>query len=102
MPQKAGYQKPPELEQTAHVKSMRWNWLVLVVGGVIAILIGAAGVVVGALRATQEPINFFMLGVTFIIAGVFVRRWYRRYEREAMATAAEELEAGSNPTGPPR
>jgi hypothetical protein len=83
------------------MNSMRWNWLVLVVGGVVALLIGTAGTVVGALRVTQEPIIFFTMGATFVVAGLVLRRWYRRYEREAMAVAAIDLKAEDEPTQPP-
>lgn len=79
---------------------MRWNWLVLVVGGVVALLIGTAGVVVGALRVTQEPIIFFTMGTAFVLGGFVLRRWYRRYEREAMAVAAKDLEAMGEPSDP--
>lgn len=82
------------------MNSMRWNWLVLVVGGAIALLIGAAGVAVGALRTTQEPIVFFTMGATFIVGGFLLRRWYRRYEREAMAIAAKDLEIERDSTDP--
>jgi Flp pilus assembly protein TadB len=82
------------------MNSMRWNWLVLVVGGAIALLIGAAGVAVGALRTTQEPIVFFTMGVAFVVGGIVLRRWYRRYEREAMAKAAKDLEIESKHTDP--
>jgi membrane protein implicated in regulation of membrane protease activity len=82
------------------MNSMRWNWLVLVVGGGIALLIGAASVAVGALRTTQEPIVFFAMGVAFVVGGFVLRRWYRRYEREAMANAAKDLEAESEHTDP--
>jgi hypothetical protein len=88
--------------QTASVNSMRWNWLVLVVGGVIALLVGMAGVVVAALRVTDEPVIFFTMGTTFVVAGFVLRRWYRRYEREAMAVAAIELEPEGEPTDSPR
>jgi hypothetical protein len=84
-----------------NVNSMRWNWLVLVVGGVIALLIGTAGVVVGALRSTDEPVVFFAMGSAFVIAGYFLRRWYRRYEREAMVVAAIDLKPEDEPTQPP-
>jgi hypothetical protein len=80
---------------------MRWNWLVLVVGGVIGLLIGTAGVFVGALRSTDEPVIFLTIGSAFVIAGFFLRRWYRRYEREAMAVAAIDLKAVDEPTRPP-
>jgi hypothetical protein len=83
------------------MNSMRWNWLVLVVGAVTALLIGAAGVVAGALRVAQEPVLFFTIGATFVSAGFVVRWWYRRYEREAMAVAAKDLQAEGEPTGPP-
>jgi hypothetical protein len=82
------------------MNSMRWNWLVLVVGGAIALLIGAAGVAVGSLRTTQEPIAFFTLGVTFVVCGFLLRRWYRRYEREVMAVAAKDLEAEGHSADP--
>jgi hypothetical protein len=81
------------------MNSMRWNWLVLVVGGVVALLVGTAGVVVGALRVTQEPVIFFTMGAALVVAGLVLRRWYRRYEREAMAVAAKDLE--TEQTEPP-
>jgi hypothetical protein len=83
------------------MNSIRWNWLVLVVGGVIALLIGTAGVVVGTLRVTDEPFIFFTIGATFVMAGFVLRRWYRRYEREAMAIAAIDLEPEGEPTDSP-
>ena len=80
---------------------MRWNWLVLVLGGVIALLIGTAGVVVGVLRSTDEPVIFFTMGSAFVVAGLVLRRWYRQYEREAMAVAAIDLEHEGEATNSP-
>ncbi len=71
---------------------MRWNWLALVVLGSVEVLIGVAGVLVGAMKSSSEPTVFFIMGATFVVVGFFVRRWYKRYEVEAMATAAKELE----------
>ena len=82
------------------MNSMRWNWLVPVVGGGIALLIGGAGVAVGALRDSEEPFIFFTMGATFVVAGLVLRRWYRRYEREAMEIAAKDLGTEDEPTDP--
>jgi len=75
------------------MRSMRWNWLALVVLGGIFIFIGVVGVVVGGLKTSSEPLFFFTYGGGLVVGGFFVRRWYRRYEEGAIATAAEDLEA---------
>jgi len=74
---------------------MRWNWLALASLGSVEVLIGVAEVLVGAMNSSNEPTGFMIMGATFIVVGFVVRRWYKHYEVEAMATAAKELETSA-------
>lgn len=76
------------------MKTARWNWVVLVVASGICLFFGVVGVIVGALRVTQEPIVFLMMSVAFLIGAFVLRRNYKRYEADVLPLAAEELEAG--------
>jgi hypothetical protein len=75
------------------MRSMRWNWLVLVVLGASAVFIGVAGLLVGAFGSSTESILFLTLGIAFIVGGFLMREWYKPYETEAIATAESEFTA---------
>jgi predicted MFS family arabinose efflux permease len=75
---------------------MRWSWLVLLLIGVVDVFICIAGLLVGALRSSPEPILFFIFGAGFFVGAFVSSRSYKRYEVEAMATAAKELEVESD------
>ncbi len=61
---------------------------------------GIAGIAVGALSSTQQPIFFLQLGAAFVICAFVVRRINKRYEAEVLPLAAEELEAESKSASP--
>lgn len=75
------------------MKTARWNWLVLVVASGICLFLGVIGIIVGALRVTQEPLFLLIISVAFLIGALILRRNYKRYEAEVLPLAAEDLEA---------
>ena len=77
------------------MRTARWNWIVLVVSGCIVLLFGVLGELVKAVYLETPPLGYLILGVGFVVAGLAVRRSYRRYEADVMATAAKELDAES-------
>jgi hypothetical protein len=76
------------------MKSARWNWLVLVVGGCVSVGLGVVGIVAGA-RLTDGPMNYLLFGVGLVVGSVFVRRACKRYETEVLPLAADDLAAES-------
>jgi hypothetical protein len=74
--------------------------LVLLVGSGICLLFGVAGIIVGALRTTQEPLIFLMLSVEFLLVALWLRRDYQRYEAEVLPLAAEDLKAERDAKSP--
>jgi len=74
--------------------------MVLVVASGICLFFGVAGVIVGALRVTQEPMLFLMMSVGFLIGALVLRRNYKRYEAEVLPLAAEELKTASEAETP--
>lgn len=77
------------------MKTARWNWIVLVVASGICLFLGIVGVIVGALRVTQEPVFLVLLSLAVLISALVLRRSYKRYEAEVLPLAAEVREPAS-------
>ena len=57
----------------------------------IALAIAVAGWVVGSPQSPDGAFIFLAIAVSSMLGGLWMRRDYKRYEREAMQTAADEL-----------